>query len=65
VASLYQKLEKVVIPTFYEKRHDWLCIMRHAIALNASHFNTQRMVLEYVLKAYFTARENTWEPNRS
>ena len=28
-------------------------IMRQAIALNASHFNTQRMVQEYVLKAYF------------
>lgn len=52
-ASLYQKLEEVVIPTFYEQRDDWLRIMRHAIALNASHFNTQRMVMEYVLKAYF------------
>jgi len=44
-ASLYQKLEQIVL--------DWLRIMRHAIALNASHFNTQRMVQEYVLKAYF------------
>jgi len=25
----------------------------NALALNASHFNTQRMVQEYVLKAYF------------
>jgi starch phosphorylase len=56
VASLYQTLEKVVIPTFYEQRDDWLRIMRHAIALNASHFNTQRMVLEYVLKAYFESQ---------
>lgn len=52
-ASLYRKLEQVVLPTFYNQRDDWLRIMRHAIALNASHFNTQRMVLEYVLKAYF------------
>lgn len=50
--SLYQKLEKVVLPAF-QQRDDWLRIMRHAIALNASHFNTQRMVQEYVLKAYF------------
>ena len=28
-------------------------IMRHAIALNGSFFNTQRMVQQYVLKAYF------------
>ena len=27
--------------------------MHHAIALNASHFNTQRMVQEYIVKAYF------------
>ena len=29
-----------------------LDVMRHAIALNGSFFNTQRMVLQYVLKAY-------------
>ncbi len=51
--SLYQKLGQVVLPAFYQHREDWLRIMRHAIALNASHFNTQRMVQEYVLKAYF------------
>ncbi len=50
--SLYQKLEKVVLPAF-QQREDWLRIMLHTIALNASHFNTQRMVQEYVLKAYF------------
>jgi starch phosphorylase len=50
--SLYQKLEKAVLPAF-NSRDEWLRIMRHAIALNASHFNTQRMVQEYVLKAYF------------
>lgn len=53
VQSLYQKLESVVIPTFYQRRGDFLRIMRHTIALNASHFNTQRMVQEYIAKAYF------------
>jgi len=28
-------------------------MMLHAIALNGSFFNTQRMMLQYVLKAYF------------
>jgi len=28
-------------------------IMRHAIALNGSFFNTQRMMQQYVLKAYY------------
>jgi hypothetical protein len=30
-----------------------LDVMRHAIALNGSFFTTQRMVLQYVTKAYF------------
>jgi starch phosphorylase len=51
--SLYQKLGQVVLPAFYQQRDDWLRVMRHAIALNASHFNTQRMVQQYVVKAYF------------
>ena len=53
-ASLYDKLERVLLPLFY---HDWekfLDMMRHAIALNGSHFNTQRMLQQYVVKAYFT-----------
>lgn len=52
-ASLYAKLERVVVPRFYGQREEFVRVMRHAIALNASHFNTQRMVQEYVLKAYF------------
>ncbi|MDZ7271148.1 MAG: alpha-glucan family phosphorylase [candidate division KSB1 bacterium] len=52
-AALYDKLEKVVMPLFYKKRKDFLEVMAHAIALNGSFFNTQRMVLQYVQKAYF------------
>ena len=52
-ASLYDKLECVVIPLFYNDRDRYLDVMRHAIALNGSFFNTQRMILQYVLKAYF------------
>jgi glycogen phosphorylase len=51
--SLYDKLEHVVIPLYYKNRDGWLNVMRHAIALNGSFFNTQRMLLQYVLKAYF------------
>lgn len=50
--SLYEKLEKVVIPTFYNNRQFWIDIMRHAIAINASFFNTHRVVQQYVLNAY-------------
>ena len=34
-------------------RHRFVDVMGHAIALNGSFFNTQRMMLQYVLKAYF------------
>ena len=51
--SLYHQLENVVIPLYYQNRDRFIEVMRHAIALNSSHFNTQRMVQEYILKAYF------------
>jgi hypothetical protein len=51
--SLYEKLENIVVPSFYGNRERFLDVMRHAIALNGSFFNTQRMVLQYVLNAYF------------
>ncbi len=50
--SLYGKLEYVIIPMFYHERDDWINVMRNAIAINGSFFNTHRMVLEYSLKAY-------------
>ncbi len=52
-SSLYDKLENVVIPLYYNAREGFIEVMRHSIALNASHFNTQRMVQEYIVKAYF------------
>jgi starch phosphorylase len=51
--SLYDKLEREVLPLFYGDRERYVDIMRHAIALNGSFFNTQRMVQQYVLNAYF------------
>ena len=50
--SLYDKLEKIIIPIFYNNRQFWVDIMRHTIAINASFFNTHRMVQQYVLNAY-------------
>ncbi|MBL9209078.1 MAG: alpha-glucan family phosphorylase [Opitutaceae bacterium] len=50
--SLYDQLEHVVAPLFYRERPRFLEVMRSAIALNGSFFNTQRMVQQYVLKAY-------------
>jgi starch phosphorylase len=52
-ASLYDKLEQIVMPLFYHNRDDFLDVMRHAIALNGSFFNTHRMLQQYVMKAYY------------
>lgn len=52
-ASLYDKLEQVILPLFYGDRGRFVNIMLHAIALNGSFFNTHRMIQQYVLKAYF------------
>ncbi len=51
-AELYRKLDEKILPLFYGKRDRFLEIMRHAIALNGGFFNTQRMVLQYLHKAY-------------
>src|SRR5438270_1001770 len=50
--SLYDKLERVICPMF-QKRDRFAEVMRHAIAVNGSFFNTQRMLQQYVLSAYF------------
>lgn len=51
--ALYDKLEQVILPLFYGDQQGFISVMRHAIALNASFFNTQRMMQQYVVKAYF------------
>lgn len=37
---------------YYQSRDRWIDVMRHAIALNASFFNTHRMVQQYAANAY-------------
>jgi starch phosphorylase len=49
---LYGKLEKVIIPNYYQDRHSFRQAMYGAIAINGAFFNTQRMVQQYVVKAY-------------
>jgi starch phosphorylase len=50
--ALYDKLERVVAPCYYSAPDCLAAIRRDAIALNGSHFNTHRMVLEYLFEAY-------------
>src|SRR5262245_24508863 len=51
--SLYEKLENTILPLFYRDRDRFIEIMLHSIALNGSFFNTQRMLQQYVVNAYF------------
>ncbi|MGH7635564.1 MAG: alpha-glucan family phosphorylase, partial [Gemmatimonadaceae bacterium] len=57
IADLYVKLERVILPLFYGNPFSWARVMRNAIALNGSFFNTQRMVGQYVHNAYFPAQD--------
>lgn len=52
VNSMYEKLEHVILPMFYERPAKYAEVKRSAIAVNGSFFNTQRMVAQYVLNAY-------------
>jgi starch phosphorylase len=43
----------VILPLYYKDQGQWRRIMRSTIALNGSFFNTQRMLEQYVINAYF------------
>ncbi len=42
-----------MIPLLHDRRDALIQVMRHTIALNASFFNPERMLDQYVTKAYF------------
>jgi starch phosphorylase len=57
VSDLYNKLENVLLPTYYKKREEWIEIMLNGLSLNGSFFNTNRMMLQYVSSAYLRKLE--------
>jgi starch phosphorylase len=50
--DLYNKLENIIIPMFYNDRHAWVRMMQNAIGKNAYYFNCHRMMRRYVTEAY-------------
>ena len=50
--SLYDVLEKDVIPTFYENKKRWISIMRNSIKTGVD-FTSQRMLRDYK-KLYYS-----------
>jgi starch phosphorylase len=54
-ASLYDKLERVVLPLYHVRARDpsgWIGVMRGAITKNAAYFNSHRMMRRYATEAY-------------
>lgn len=54
--SLYEKLEWTILPMFYKQPAEFARVMRSTIALNASFFNSQRMMFQYLKNAYQAPR---------
>jgi starch phosphorylase len=50
--DLYTTLESLILPFYREPGDGWPRLMRSTIAFNASFFNTQRMLQQYVAMAY-------------
>ena len=48
--SLYDKLSRVVLPSFYGSR--WIDVMKGTLSRNPMYFNTQRMMRRYATEAY-------------
>jgi starch phosphorylase len=50
--DLYRKLEKVVLPLYYDDRPRWIWMMKQAITKIGSYFNSTRMMRRYATEAY-------------
>lgn len=52
VQNLYEKLEKTIMPLYYEDREGWTRVSKNAIGKNAYYYNTHVMMRRYVTEAY-------------
>jgi starch phosphorylase len=50
-AEIYERLDRDIVPAWRDAAR-WAGIMRSTVAINASFFNTHRMLGEYVMRAY-------------
>ena len=50
--EMYEKLERIIVPLYYGQRDRWIDLMKSAIAVNGSYFTTERMLRDYMFKAY-------------
>ena len=52
IEDLYNKLEYIILPTFYNQRDEWIQLMKNSIGKIAYYFNSHRMMRRYVTDAY-------------
>jgi starch phosphorylase len=52
LSDLYNKLEYLIIPKFYQQRDTWIDLMKNSIGKVAYYFNTHRMMRRYATDAY-------------
>jgi len=50
--DIYNKLEYVLLPTFYDRHDEWVKLMKNSIGKIAYYFNSHRMMRRYVTEAY-------------
>ena len=50
--NLYKLLANKIIPLYYNENQGWLNMMKNVIILNASSFNSQRTLKQYIKDAY-------------
>lgn len=60
--DLYEALERRILPLYYGDPSVYAQVMRSTIAVNASFFNTHRMLQEYGIMAYGPAPVERQEP---
>jgi starch phosphorylase len=51
--DFYNKLEYIIVPMFYQRKDEWIRMMKNSIGKIAYHFNSHRMMRRYVIEAYF------------
>jgi len=50
--DLYNKLKYLIIPTYYDRRDEWIKMMNNSIGQVAYYFNSHRMMRRYITDAY-------------
>ncbi len=50
--SVYERIEKEVVPMFFERKDEWMSMAKKTIVMSMSNFTTRRMLRDYLLKSY-------------